>query len=43
MSWDGQAESLVEQVIMPIANVNEMGLPIVDALARTPNTPNTPK
>lgn len=33
-SWDGRARSLEEQVVMPISDPNEMGLPLRDALAR---------
>ena len=32
--WDGRANSLEEQSLMPIANPNEMGLPIAEAVAR---------
>jgi len=33
-SWDGRARSLREQVIMPIENPDEMGLPLEGALSR---------
>ncbi len=33
-SWDGRARSLEEQVVMPISNPNEMGLPVEEALKR---------
>ena len=33
-SWDGRARSLEEQVVMPISDPNEMGLPLQDALVR---------
>lgn len=33
-SWDGAADTLTEQVVLPISNVNEMDLPLVDALKR---------
>lgn len=32
--WDGAAESLEEQALMPLENPDEMALPIEDALAR---------
>lgn len=32
--WDGRAASLEEQALMPIANPDEMGLPIAEAVAR---------
>ncbi len=32
--WDGRASSLEEQALMPIANADEMGLPIPEAVAR---------
>lgn len=32
--WDGRAASLEEQALMPIANPDEMGLPIKDAVVR---------
>ena len=33
-SWDGKAQTLEEQVLLPIENPNEMGLPLDDALTR---------
>ena len=33
-SWDGRASSLEDQVLLPIENPIEMGLPLEDALAR---------
>lgn len=33
-SWDGKARDLKEQVVLPISNPNEMGLPLADALTR---------
>ena len=32
--WDGRAKTLSQQALMPIANPNEMGLPILEALER---------
>ncbi len=32
--WDGRAQSLAEQSLMPIENPDEMGLPIKEAVAR---------
>jgi cytochrome c peroxidase len=32
--WDGRAATLEQQALMPIANANEMGLPIKEAVAR---------
>lgn len=32
--WDGRAESLEQQALMPIENPNEMGLPIQEAINR---------
>ncbi|MEX0635992.1 MAG: cytochrome c peroxidase, partial [Ferruginibacter sp.] len=32
--WDGRAQSLAEQALMPIENPDEMGLPIKEAVAR---------
>ncbi len=32
--WDGRATTLQEQALMPIANPDEMGLPIADAVSR---------
>jgi cytochrome c peroxidase len=32
--WDGRAASLEEQALMPIENIDEMGLPITQAIAR---------
>lgn len=32
--WDGRATTLEQQALMPIANPDEMGLPIVDAIDR---------
>lgn len=32
--WDGRAATLEEQALMPIANPDEMGLPIKEAIAR---------
>ncbi|TAD82443.1 MAG: cytochrome-c peroxidase [Bacteroidetes bacterium] len=32
--WDGRAESLEQQALMPIEHPNEMGLPLTEAVAR---------
>ena len=32
--WDGRAKTLSQQALMPIANPNEMGLPILEAVER---------
>ena len=32
--WDGRAESLEKQALMPISNPDEMGLPIQEAIER---------
>lgn len=37
--WDGRAASLEEQAIIPIENVNEMNLPIEEALERLNKSP----
>jgi cytochrome c peroxidase len=37
--YDGRANSLEEQALMPISNENEMGLPIVEAVTRLNNNP----
>ncbi|MDB5201913.1 MAG: Cytochrome-c peroxidase [Ferruginibacter sp.] len=36
--WDGRAGSLETQALMPIANPNEMGLPVKEAVARLNNS-----
>ncbi len=36
--WDGRAESLAEQALMPIQNKDEMGLPIEEAVSRLNST-----
>lgn len=36
--WDGRAESLAEQALMPIQNKDEMGLPIEEAVSRLNKT-----
>jgi cytochrome c peroxidase len=35
--WDGRAETLEQQALMPIENKNEMGLPIAEAVKRLNN------
>lgn len=35
--WDGRAASLEEQALIPIANPDEMGLPVAEAVARLNN------
>jgi cytochrome c peroxidase len=37
--WDGRANSLEEQALMPIENPNEMGLPIAEAIERLNQSP----
>ena len=37
--WDGRAATLEEQVVMPIENDLEMGLPLADAIARLTDDP----
>ncbi len=32
--WDGRAKTLAEQALMPIENINEMGLPVDEAIKR---------
>jgi len=41
--WDGAAESLEEQALMPLENPDEMALPVDDALARLRNEPRYAK
>ncbi len=37
--WDGRAASLEEQALMPIENINEMNLPVTQAVARLTASP----
>lgn len=39
MFWDGRAATLAEQALFPIADSNEMNLPIAEAVRRLKNSP----